>query len=173
MILHFIGRVFVIGFSLLAALIAAGIVYAGAANATIDTPLSLGDTWPFGIAAGALFIFLAGAPAFVAAFIVELLGVRSWIIYAALGAIIALGSFTLVQLPIMDDVIREANWIDQTGFFYEFDLDLSQTLKDLFNSERAWLAIVASGLAGGLVYWVMAGRNAGYAIKLPGQDQAG
>src|ERR1700744_6274885 len=86
---------------------------------------------------GALIIFFVGfLPTALVAVILEGLGVRSIVVYGVIGAALALAM---------------AFGLDFAGYTAAAGIDISR--------EREVFA--ASGIAGGLVYWLFAGRNAG------------
>jgi hypothetical protein len=89
------------------------------------------------VAFGALIIFFVGfLPTALVAVILEGLGVRSIVVYGVTGAALALAM---------------AFGLDFAGYSAAAGIDIAR--------EREVFA--AAGIAGGLVYWLFAGRNAG------------
>ncbi|HEY7228772.1 MAG TPA: hypothetical protein VH558_00205 [Pseudolabrys sp.] len=142
--MSFIGRIIVIIFALLLAIMVAGITIA----IGIVAPDWAGvDSDPFERVAFFVVAFFAtsfvGAvailPAAVVILISEAANLRSFIYYGVCGALVALVSYYLsdisVQLENTTDVPPVANALQLAA---------------------------AAGIIGGLVYWLIAGRNAGH-----------
>lgn len=86
-------------------------------------------------------LFLTCLPALAAALITELFALRQFWLHMLLSAAIGAGAFVLAS-PEIVGTIEGTDWAD--------------------------LAIVAaSGAVGGLIYWLIAGRRAGFAKALP------
>ena len=137
-----IGRLFVILFGFLAACLVAGMIVVGAvlfpefsdfAAAPID-PDALNIVIGFG------FIFLSGfalLPATIVVLITEAFNIRSVLAYALGGGIVGLACY-LGLIPFDPDTMR-------------FDGIIRRHLE----------IMTGAGIVAGLVYWLIAGRNAG------------
>ncbi len=171
MILRFIARLFQVALAYLLAAAAAGATLAVAFVTALGGNLSGVEIFLFGSILGGFIGFTAAAPALVAALIGELFKFRSWVFYASAGALIALGSWSLFDLPVLDNIRIEFSWFDQSGFLQNFSQNLGEAFQEIFRGERALIAVSASGLAGGLAYWLAAGKSAGTVIRIPGDDR--
>jgi hypothetical protein len=81
-------------------------------------------------------VILTGLPSFVAALLAELFSLRRLWLFGPLGAVMATGAFIYVS-PLQYGPADLTDWLD--------------------------LAIVAlGGFSGGVTYWLIAGRNAGF-----------
>jgi hypothetical protein len=139
-----LGRFFVVPLGLVLAFAAAGIVLA---IGVVTPDLAFGtEADPRDHAIFILLTFLATGmavtfslfPAFVLALLAEILSVRSVLVYAAFGAAI--------------------------GFFAYYGADFSTRFDeatDMTPIPHTLELVVASGIVAGLVYWAIAGRNAG------------
>lgn len=131
--------VILVGF-LLASLAAAAVVIAAVLNPDWSG-LRLGldqDTLPIVAAFG--FIFISGfalLPAMVVALVTEAFGLRSILVYAVGGA--AIGAACYLSLVPFDP----------------------ETMRFVGVIRRELEVMVGAGVVGGLVYWLVAGRNAG------------
>src|SRR6476469_983411 len=137
-----IGRLFVILFAFLAACLVVGIIVVGAVlypefsdlgNAPID-PAALNIVLGFG------FIFISGfalLPALIVVLITEAFYISSVLAYAVGGGLVGLGCY-LVLIPFDPETMR-------------FDGIVRRHLE----------IMTGAGIVAGLVYWLVAGRNAG------------
>jgi H+/Cl- antiporter ClcA len=138
-----LGRILVIIFALIVAMIAAGIMLAVGIVAP-DWPWF--DSDPVErvtfFAASFFATSFVGASAFVPAALLimvsEALRLRSLLYYAAAGAVVGLASYFGSNVEL-----RLENTTDVTPVFHPLQL------------------AAAAGIIGGLVYWLLAGRNAG------------
>ncbi len=174
MILRFIARLFRIAFAYMLAVIAAGAALSVTIATAFGGSLSMTELFLFGTMLGGFAGISVAAPALVAILIGELLQLRSWIFYAAAGALIALGAWSLFNLPFLNDIWIEFSWPGGGGFQESFRQNLGDAFQKIFRGERALIALSAAGLLGGLVYWLVAGKTAGKVIRIPGgEDRAG
>jgi hypothetical protein len=142
-----IGRLFVILFAFLAACLAAGIIVVGA---VLFPELSdLGsepiDQGAFDVVLGFGFIFISGfalLPAMIIAVITEAFSIRSALAYAVGGGFVGLACY-LGLVPFDPDTLRFEGIV-----------------------RRHLEIMTGAGIVAGLVYWMVAGRNAG-AWRLP------
>ena len=136
-----IGRLFVIFFAFLAACLAAGIIVVGAVLFPEFTDLGVGQIDPaIDVVIGLGFIFISGfalLPAAIVALITEAFYIRSVLIYAAGGALVGAACY-LGLIPFDPDTMR-------------FDGIIRRHLE----------IMTGAGIVAGLVYWMIAGRNAG------------
>ena len=138
-----IGRIIVIFFALIVAIMVAGITLAIGIIAP-DWPWL--DSDPFERVAFFVVSFFAtsfiGATAFVPALLLiavaEVMRLRSLLYYAAAGAVVGLTSYFGSNVEL-----RLENTTDVTPVFHPLQL------------------AAAAGIVGGLAYWLLAGRNAG------------
>lgn len=136
-----IGRIFVVIFAYLAACFAAAFVLMIASRSTewdefLLLSMHVGTFWPLVGVAAAFIAAIVMVPAMLFVALTEGLGWRSVLLHAGFGALLGLASllgFTLYDLPVPAD-----------GLF-----------------TRAHETLAAAGIAGGLVYWLIAGRKAG------------
>jgi hypothetical protein len=136
-----IGRLFVILFAFLAACLVAGMIVIGAVLFPEFTDLGIGNIDPaVNVVIGLGFIFISGfalLPALIVAAITEALYIRSVLAYAVGGALVGAACY-LGLIPFDPDTMR-------------FD-----------GIVRRHLEIMAgAGIVAGLIYWLIAGRNAG------------
>lgn len=104
------------------------------------SPIVMFAAPPLGLLVLWLAYVLTAPQAIVAALVSETFRLRNVFLHAGLGLIVAVSAFVLAS-PTLADSVSATDWAD--------------------------IAIVAfSGLAGGLVYWAVAGRTAGF--KPPG-----
>ena len=137
-----IGRLFVILFGFLAACLVAGIIVVVAVlypefSEFADSQI---DTSAFDIVVGFGFIFLSGfalLPATIIVLITEAFYIRSILAYAIGGGIVGLACY-LGLIPFDPDTLR-------------FDGIIRRHLE----------IMTGAGIVAGLVYWMIAGRNAG------------
>lgn len=92
------------------------------------------EAWILVLAAAAVVSVIGFAPAIIAILIAEIFAVRSWIYCTLVG-------------------VAVAAFVDTTGPYFAYAAD-PQTGSDL-------VLMSACGAVGGLVYWLIAGRNAG------------
>jgi hypothetical protein len=142
-----IGRIFVVIFAyLVACFVAAFVLLIASRSVEWDEFLLLsmhvGTFWPLVCVAGAFLAAIVMIPAMLFIALTEGLGWRSVLLFAGFGALLALSSLL---------------------GFAPYDMPLSAD--GLFTREREIL--VAAGIAGGLTYWLIAGRNAGAWRELP------
>jgi hypothetical protein len=136
-----VGRIFVVIFGYLVACFAAAFVLMIASRSPewdefLLLSMHVGTFWPLVAVAAAFIAAIVMIPAMLFVALAEGLGWRSFLIYAAFGALLALSSllgFGIYDVPIPAD-----------GLF-----------------TRAHEILAAGGIAGGLVYWAIAGRKAG------------
>src|SRR4029077_12395855 len=137
-----IGRLFVIFFAFLFACLAAGMIVIGAVLYPEFSDLATGpiDQSAINIVLGFGFIFLSGfalLPALIVVLITEAFYVRSVLAYAVGGAIVGCACY-LGLVPFDPATLR-------------FDGIVRRHLE----------IITGAGIVAGLVYWMIAGRNAG------------
>ncbi len=171
MIVRIIARLFLISFGYFLAAVTAGTTFSAALAVSVASGISLLEALFVGIPLGAVFGFIAIAPSAIIIVFAELFRLRSWIFYAIVGALTALGSWTLFELPIFREIVIEFVWISEQGLFREISQDLGDAFRQIINGNRALLVISATGLAGGLAYWVVAGNSAGSAFHISGNDE--
>ncbi len=141
-VLIYLGRFFIIivGYAVasVAASVFLNILLLGAINFRPDETLpAVIASMIFSVPLVSLFVaYLAFVPAVPAILIAEVLGKRDWLFYAIAGAIVA-----AVVIGFM------------TG--------TAETGSDMIADPGFALAILASGMCGGIVYWVVCGRSAG------------
>ena len=136
-----IGRLFVILFAFLAACLVAGMIVVGAVLFPEFTDLGIGQLDPaVNVIVGIGFIFISGfalLPAMVVAAITEALYIRSVLAYAVGGALVGAACY-LGLVPFDSETMR-------------FDGIIRRHLE----------IMTGAGIVAGLVYWMIAGRNAG------------
>jgi hypothetical protein len=137
-----IGRLFVVLIGFLAACLVAGMIVVGAVLFPEFSDLGTGpiDAGALNVVLGFGFIFISGfalLPAMVVVAITEAFYVRSALAYAAGGAIVGLGCY-LGLVPFDSDTLRFEGIV-----------------------RRHLEIMTGAGIVGGLVYWMIAGRNAG------------
>src|SRR6476620_854261 len=142
-----IGRLFVIFFGFLAACLVAGMIVVGAVLFPEFTDLGTGPIDPsaLNVVLGFGFIFISGfalLPALVVVLITEAFYIRSIIAYAVGGACVGLACY-LGLIPFDPATLR-------------FDGIVRRHLE----------IMTGDGIVAGLIYWMIAGRNAG-AWRLP------
>lgn len=137
-----IGHLFAIAFGFLFASIAAGVIVVGAMlfpeiSAMTDAPL---DQDTMNIVLGFGFIFVSGfalVPALIVVLITEAFSIRSALAYAIGGGLVGVGCY-LGLVPFDPATLH-------------FDGIVRRHLE----------IMTGAGIVGGLVYWLIAGRNAG------------
>ena len=136
-----IGRLFVILFAFLAACLVAGMIVVGAVLFPEFTDLGIGNIDPaINVVIGLGFIFISGfalLPAMVVAAITEAFYIRSVLAYAVGGALVGAACY-LGLIPFDPDTMR-------------FDGIIRRHLE----------IMTGAGIVAGLIYWLIAGRNAG------------
>ena len=136
-----IGRFFVILFAFLAACLAAGMIVVGAVLFPEFTDLGIGNIDPaINVVIGVGFIFISGfalLPAMIVAAITEAFLLRSVLAYAIGGALVGAACY-LGLIPFDTETMR-------------FDGIIRRHLE----------IMTGAGIVAGLVYWMIAGRNAG------------
>jgi hypothetical protein len=136
-----IGRLFVILFAFLAACLVAGMIVVGAVLFPEFTDLGIGNLDPaVNVVIGLGFIFISGfalLPAMLVAAITEAFYIRSVLAYAVGGALVGAACY-LGLIPFDPDTMR-------------FDGIIRRHLE----------IMTGAGIVAGLIYWVIAGRNAG------------
>ena len=137
-----IGRLFVILFGFLAACLVAGMIVVGAVLFPEFSELGTGPIDPsaLNIVLGFGFIFISGfalLPAMIVAAITEAFYVRSALAYAAGGAIVGLACY-LGLVPFDPGTLRFEGIV-----------------------RRHLEIMTGAGIVAGMVYWMVAGRNAG------------
>ena len=136
-----IGRLFVILFAFLAACLVAGMIVIGAVLFPEFTDLGIGNLDPaVNVVIGLGFIFISGfalLPAMLVAAITEAFYIRSVLAYAVGGALVGAACY-LGLIPFDPDTMR-------------FDGIIRRHLE----------IMTGAGIVAGLIYWVIAGRNAG------------
>jgi hypothetical protein len=142
-----IGRLFVIFFAFLAACLVAGIIVVGAVlfPELSDIGVDPIDQSAFDVVLGFGFIFISGfalLPAMVIAVVTEAFSIRSALAYAVGGGLVGLACY-LGLVPFDPDTLRFEGIV-----------------------RRHLEIMTGAGIVAGLVYWMIAGRNAG-AWRLP------
>jgi hypothetical protein len=136
-----IGRLFVILFAFLAACLVAGMIVIGAVLFPEFTDLGIGNIDPaVNVVIGLGFIFISGfalLPALLVAAITEAFYIRSVLAYAVGGALVGAACY-LGLIPFDPDTMR-------------FDGIVRRHLE----------IMTGAGIVAGLIYWMIAGRNAG------------
>jgi hypothetical protein len=136
-----IGRLFVILFAFLAACLVAGMIVIGAVLFPEFTDLGIGNIDPaVNVVIGLGFIFISGfalLPALIVAAITEAFYIRSVLAYAVGGALVGVACY-LGLIPFDPDTMR-------------FDGIVRRHLE----------IMTGAGIVAGLIYWLIAGRNAG------------
>ena len=136
-----IGRLFVILFAFLAACLVAGMIVVGAVLFPEFTDLGIGNIDPaVNVVIGLGFIFISGfalLPAMLVAAITEAFYIRSVLAYAVGGALVGAACY-LGLIPFDPDTMR-------------FDGIIRRHLE----------IMTGAGIVAGLIYWLIAGRNAG------------
>ncbi len=137
-----IGRLFVIFFGFLAACLVAGIVVVTAVLFPDFSDLGAGpvDQSVIDILIGFGFIFISGfalLPAMIVALITEAFSIRSVLAYAIGGALVGVAGY-LSLVPFDTDTLRFEGIV-----------------------RRHMEIMTGAGIVAGLVYWMVAGRNAG------------
>jgi hypothetical protein len=141
-----IGRLIVIVFAFLASCLVAGMIVVGAVLFPEFTDLGIGQLDPaVNVIIGLGFIFISGfalLPAMIVAAITEAFYIRSVLVYAVGGAVVGAACY-LGLIPFDPDTMR-------------FDGIIRRHLE----------IMTGAGIVAGLVYWMIAGRNAG-AWRMP------
>ena len=137
-----IGRLFVIAFAFLAACLVAGMIIVCAIMFPEFSDLGSGpiDQGAFDIILGFGFIFISGfalLPALIIALITEAFSIRGLLAYAVGGAVVGLACY-LGLVPFDPDTLRFEGIV-----------------------RRHLEIMTGAGIVGGLIYWMIAGRNAG------------
>ena len=136
-----IGRLFVILFAFLAACLVAGMIVVGAVLFPEFTDLGIGNIDPaINVIVGIGFIFISGfalLPATILAVITEAFAIRSVLVYAVGGALVGAACY-LGLIPFDTETMH-------------FDGIIRRHLE----------IMTGAGIVAGLVYWLIAGRNAG------------
>jgi hypothetical protein len=136
-----VGRLFVILFAFLAACLVAGMIVIGAVLFPEFTDLGIGNIDPaVNVVIGLGFIFISGfalLPALIVAAITEAFYIRSVLAYAVGGALVGAACY-LGLIPFDPDTMR-------------FDGLVRRHLE----------IMTGAGIVAGLIYWMIAGRNAG------------
>src|SRR4030081_1213551 len=137
-----IGRLFVILFGFLAACLAAGMIVVGAVLYPEFSDLATGPIAPsaLNLVPGFGFIFISGfalLPAMIVVAITEAFYIRSALAYAVGGGVVGLACY-LGLVPFDPATLR-------------FDGIIRRHLE----------IMTGAGIVAGLVYWIIAGRNAG------------
>jgi hypothetical protein len=137
-----IGRLFVILIGFLAACLVAGMIVVGAVLFPEFSDLGTGpiDAGVLNIVLGFGFIFISGfalLPAMIVAAITEAFNIRSALTYAVGGAIVGLACY-LGLVPFNTDTLRFEGIV-----------------------RRHLEIMTGAGIVAGVVYWMIAGRNAG------------
>jgi hypothetical protein len=137
-----IGRLFVILFGFLVACLAAGMIVVGAVLFPEFSDLGIGqvDQGALNIILGFGFIFISGfalLPAMIVAAVTEAFYIRGALAYAAGGAVVGLACY-LGLVPFDPATLR-------------FDGVVRRHLE----------IMTGAGIVAGMVYWMIAGRNAG------------
>jgi hypothetical protein len=137
-----IGRLVVILFGFLAACLVAGMIVVGAVLFPEFTDLGTGPIDPsaLNVVLGFGFIFISGfalLPALIVVMITEAFYIRSVLAYAVGGGLVGLGCY-LGLIPFDPETMR-------------FDGIVRRHLE----------IMTGAGIVAGLVYWLVAGRNAG------------
>jgi hypothetical protein len=137
-----IGRLFVIFFAFLAACLVAGMIVVGAVLFPEFSELGAGpiDQGALNIVLGFGFIFISGfalLPAMIVAAITEAFSIRGVLSYAVGGGLVGLACY-LGLVPFDPDTLRFEGIV-----------------------RRHLEIMTGAGIVAGLVYWMIAGRNAG------------
>ena len=136
-----IGRLFVILFAFLASCLVAGMIVVGAVLFPEFTDLGIGNIDPaINVIVGLGFIFISGfalLPATIVALITEAFAIRSVLVYAIGGALVGAACY-LGLIPFDTETMH-------------FDGIIRRHLE----------IMTGAGIVAGLVYWMIAGRNAG------------
>ena len=136
-----IGRLFVILFAFLAASLVAGMIIVCAVLFPEFTDLGIGQLDPaVNVIVGLGFIFISGfalLPALIVAAITETFNIRSLLVYAVGGALVGAACY-LGLIPFDPETMH-------------FDGIIRRHLE----------IMTGAGIVAGLVYWMIAGRNAG------------
>lgn len=137
-----IGRLFVIFFAFLAACLMAGIVIIGAVLFPEFSDLGAGPVDPgvLNIIFGFGFVFVSGfalVPAMIVAAITEALYIRGSLVYAVGGGVVGLACY-LGLVPFDIEQLRFEGIV-----------------------QRHLEIMTGAGIVAGMVYWMIAGRNAG------------
>jgi len=137
-----IGRLIVILFGFLAACLVAGIIVAGAVlfPDLSDIGTAPIDQGAFDIVVGFSFIFISGfalLPAMIIAVITEAFNIRSVLAYAVGGGFVGLACY-LGLVPFDPDTLRFEGIV-----------------------RRHLEIMTGAGIVAGVIYWMIAGRNAG------------
>src|SRR5215831_11156764 len=142
-----IGRLVVILFAFLVSCLVAGMIIVGAVLFPEFTDLGIGQLDPaINVIIGLGFIFISGfalLPAMIVAAITEAFYIRSVLAYAVGGALVGAACY-LGLIPFDPDTMR-------------FDGIIRRHLE----------IMTGAGIAAGVVYWMIAGRNAGAWRTLP------
>src|SRR6266478_3209418 len=147
-----IGRLFVIFFAFLAACLAAGMIVVGAVLFPELSDLGSGgvDQGALNIVLGFGFIFVSGfalLPAMIVALVTEAFSIRGALTYAIGGGLVGLACY-LGLVPFDTETLRFEGIV-----------------------RRHIEIMTGAGIVGGLVYWMIAGRNAG-GWRLPPRSPA-
>jgi len=147
-----IGRLFVIFFAFLAACLAAGMIVVGAVLFPELSDLGSGgvDQGALNIVLGFGFIFVSGfalLPAMIVALVTEAFHIRGALTYAIGGGLVGLACY-LGLVPFDTETLRFEGIV-----------------------RRHIEIMTGAGIVGGLVYWMIAGRNAG-GWRLPPRSPA-
>ena len=147
-----IRRLFVIFFAFLAACLAAGMIVVGAVLFPELSDLGSGgvDQGALNIVLGFGFIFVSGfalLPAMIVALVTEAFSIRGALTYAIGGGLVGLACY-LGLVPFDTETLRFEGIV-----------------------RRHLEIMTGAGIVGGLVYWMIAGRNAG-AWRLPPRSPA-
>ena len=123
-------------------------------NLLVMSAVDLGHDEPLPVALGSMLFsvplvalwiaYIAFFPAMLAILLGEMLGKRDWLYYALTGAVAA-------------------------AIVIGFMTGTSETGHDLAADPGFALAVIASGMFGGIAYWLVAGRSAG-AWRQPGRE---
>ena len=143
-----IGRLFVIAFAFLAACLVAGMIIVGAVMFPEFSDLGAGpvDQSVIDIMIGFGFIFISGfalLPVMIVALVTEAFAVRSLLFYVVGGALVGAACY-LSLVPFDTDTMAFHGII-----------------------RREMEVMTGAGIVAGLVYWLIAGRNAGSWRRLP------
>jgi hypothetical protein len=122
----------------LASLAAAAVLVLGAAAPELPPPDSLGILTIFILIVSAFVVAFSFVPSLVVVLLAETFGLRSILFHAAAGALVAL--FCGYTLGFIEPMPR-----------FDWDIPLSTNLE----------LMAAAGIAGGFVYWLVAGRTSG------------
>jgi len=142
MIGKLIGRLLWVGLAYLIACFAAGTTFVmSIAGAAYTLSLDVAGVGFTSLVVSAILVVWAFVPAAVAITIAEIFRIQNWIFYTVIGVavpIIAIRGLEMFE-PTLDEVV------------------VTDTMSPLF--------YVAPGLVAGLVYWIVAGRDAGNALN--------